>query len=322
MNEPQAIHQFEEAGLGKAPFHCVDFFEGNENCQFCGTFLKNIFVIQSSDHKVFAVGSDCVLRTGDAGLAQSFKENPQYKAFEVAKKGKAKARRAERRAIKYAVQKEKWAEENKERDAIRAAEYQEFLAENPGFLPGLERFAKSIEFLANIKGQLDSGKPLSPTQCAVALRTIEQYNAKTIERANSRYLGAVGEKIEVVATCKTVLDFSYGEYPRIYKYCFLMETEDGQIVKYIGAMPTAPRTGDKVLIVAKVKECEEYKGIKQTRVERPKFTLIEPEQAPHHCSMAQHQIAIGGGNQRDRDDNAIDFYDGHMGEPIGGSINI
>jgi hypothetical protein len=83
------VHAFEAAGLGKAPFKYVgaikqDIAYGEAvvsreggilvttkrggSCDFCGTYIVNMFRIKSADGRTFKVGEDCVLKTGDAGL--------------------------------------------------------------------------------------------------------------------------------------------------------------------------------------------------------------------------------------------------------------
>jgi hypothetical protein len=84
INQPQ--HVFEEAGLGCAPFRyigCEDrvgpikLKDGTEvgapgqpmgTCKYCGQGIKTCCLIESADGKVFTVGTDCVLKTGDKGL--------------------------------------------------------------------------------------------------------------------------------------------------------------------------------------------------------------------------------------------------------------
>ena len=85
-------HVFEAAGLGTAPFRYVGFRErrgpekildangvwhGEEcgapgqpmgTCKFCGQGIAICCEIVSADGKRFIVGSDCVEKTGDAGL--------------------------------------------------------------------------------------------------------------------------------------------------------------------------------------------------------------------------------------------------------------
>ncbi len=86
----EKVHVFEAAGLGKAPFTWVGYFEDRGGkqmttanglvvtvgspgqpmgtCDYCGTAIAICCRIQSSDGKSFIVGSDCVAKTNDAGL--------------------------------------------------------------------------------------------------------------------------------------------------------------------------------------------------------------------------------------------------------------
>ena len=91
--EAETVHTFERSGLGKAPFRYVgqiwqDIAYGEVvlnraewdatgirastkpggTCDYCGAYILNMFQIESADGKRFKVGSDCVLKTGDAGL--------------------------------------------------------------------------------------------------------------------------------------------------------------------------------------------------------------------------------------------------------------
>lgn len=76
-----AIHPFERAGLGRAPFRCVGFYESKYQaipgdpscpiqpgsmCDYCAAGIMNVFVIKSADGKEFKVGCDCVAKTYDA----------------------------------------------------------------------------------------------------------------------------------------------------------------------------------------------------------------------------------------------------------------
>ncbi len=85
-NNDSKVHVFEAAGLGKAPYR----FTGVETkvgpidmgngvtcgapgqpmgcCQYCSTGILYCFWLESADGKKFYVGSDCILKSGDAGL--------------------------------------------------------------------------------------------------------------------------------------------------------------------------------------------------------------------------------------------------------------
>ena len=62
------IHEFEVAGLGRGPFRCVSYEKGSTHCQFCGTYIVNIFWVAGSDpsYPDFYVGCECIKRTHDS----------------------------------------------------------------------------------------------------------------------------------------------------------------------------------------------------------------------------------------------------------------
>jgi hypothetical protein len=86
MNGPNSIHVFEKAGLGKAPYQflgvttCIgpiDLGNGHTvggfgqpmgSCQYCSTGIAYLFWLKSADGRKFYVGSDCIFKSGDAGL--------------------------------------------------------------------------------------------------------------------------------------------------------------------------------------------------------------------------------------------------------------
>jgi hypothetical protein len=94
------VHAFEKAGLGRAPFRCVGFsvekyqacpgapIQVGGSCAYCGTGIMDTYWIRGSEPgaKTFKVGSDCVRRTGDAGLIKSHKTHPAVRAAAKAKR--------------------------------------------------------------------------------------------------------------------------------------------------------------------------------------------------------------------------------------------
>ena len=94
--KPGIQHCFERAGLGLAPFKYTGSYESRGpitlvqngvevqvgapgqpmgSCAYCGQGIAILCGITSSDGKKFVVGSDCVNRTGDAGLVDYVKRD-------------------------------------------------------------------------------------------------------------------------------------------------------------------------------------------------------------------------------------------------------
>lgn len=76
------VHKFESAGLGAAPFrfvsHEAKWFTApgqaprpGSSCDYCGTAIVHCFHVESADGRRFKVGSECIAKVGDAGLAKS-----------------------------------------------------------------------------------------------------------------------------------------------------------------------------------------------------------------------------------------------------------
>jgi hypothetical protein len=85
------LHPFEARGLGKAPFKfvglahqeiaygervlghvggCTMTTKPGGTCAYCGTYITNMYNIESADGVKFHVGSECVKKTDDAKLVR------------------------------------------------------------------------------------------------------------------------------------------------------------------------------------------------------------------------------------------------------------
>lgn len=119
----KAIHKFEAAGLGVAPFRCVAVRQNlfplgdgtskpGGTCDFCSNGIMWEFVIKGADGRTFKVGSDCVAKTGDAGMIRTsrrmrsnFRTPEQIAAAEAKRAAYAAMREAEAIARAEAVAK-------------------------------------------------------------------------------------------------------------------------------------------------------------------------------------------------------------------------
>ena len=97
METTNQLHVFERAKLGAAPFKFVGMEEKvyqachgapvqpGSSCDYCGTAIRYVCWINSKDGKRFKVGTDCVAKTGDAGLIKQLKSSPEQRALNKAK---------------------------------------------------------------------------------------------------------------------------------------------------------------------------------------------------------------------------------------------
>jgi hypothetical protein len=73
------VHKFELAGLGQAPYRFTGQWKSlfivpgesarpGSSCDYCATSIANVYDFTAADGKKFHVGSDCVMKAGDAGM--------------------------------------------------------------------------------------------------------------------------------------------------------------------------------------------------------------------------------------------------------------
>lgn len=101
-DEMEPTHVFERAGLGVAPFTFVGCehktyqacpgapIQPGGACAYCGTGIVVHCIIRDANGREFAVGNECVRKTGDAGLRKD-----QNKALTAARHAREDARIAE-----------------------------------------------------------------------------------------------------------------------------------------------------------------------------------------------------------------------------------
>lgn len=96
-----AVHRFERAGLGKAPFRVKGFgrhvfqaipgdpscpLQPGTSCDYCGTGCMDVANVRGTDGKEFKVGLDCAAKVGDAGLVAAIKKSPEYRKLQREKR--------------------------------------------------------------------------------------------------------------------------------------------------------------------------------------------------------------------------------------------
>ena len=96
-----SVHPFERAKLGQAPFRCVGYESTADReaanshrrahgqtyttnmcggtCEYCGTAIWDVYIIESADGRRFKVGSDCVTKTGQKALIARVKRKVDAK---------------------------------------------------------------------------------------------------------------------------------------------------------------------------------------------------------------------------------------------------
>lgn len=177
------IHKWEAAGLGRAPFRLAAVIETPgkwlmdanpaafdtawaeasqsarhfgvtlASCNACGQCLQINCVIRDADGRHFVVGSDCVRKTGDAGLISRVKH--EERAKQRAKKEAERAARWEAEAPLRAARAAEFARLEAGREAARLADEARLEAENGWLIDVLARESHSAgDFCSSVAADL------------------------------------------------------------------------------------------------------------------------------------------------------------------------
>jgi hypothetical protein len=239
------------------------------SCKHCGMPLIYHYIIKDVNGKLFAVGCECVNKTGDNGLIVAVEK--AKKNFE---KGKREIKKQSKRAIQEAA-----------RQAEIDARIAKFDSENPLVIPFLtaELEKENPAYIwSSMMYSIRKWGNLSEKQLQCIYSAIEKAKEPVLE---SNWVGTIGKRstfenvtVEAVVTVPCT-SYSYNDRPSIDIY--LMKDDAGNILVYKSKVGQYCDNGmqvikgSKVNITASVKEHGEYKEKKQTKIQRPKFNAIE-----------------------------------------------
>lgn len=99
--------------------------------------------------------------------------------------------------------------------------------------------------------------------------TVARLVAENEAKRAAGWIGKVGDKVEVTVTLRNRLDRQISEYPTIWSHLHIMETAGHETVVYRGSKVLGGK-GDTLVIKAAIKALDEYEGVKQTVIQRPK----------------------------------------------------
>lgn len=274
------IHVFEKSGLGRAPFRCVGLVSipstslagsnpdaynnamrslpsgiGVGSCGYCGTALMHNFIIESADDRRFVVGCDCVSRTGDAGLVKQVKR---------ARVEVALAKRTAARSLAKA-----------ERDALRAAERVEraktFATEHAALIERAGAFFE-IGFIKDVTERGLAGGFISDRALAALTKAVTELEENARRRAASRHVGTVGKRQTFEVTVERVASFERDSFSGYGKETvWIVTMRDANDAAIVSKTPSfSAQKGERLVIKATVKAHDEYRGERQTIVQRVK----------------------------------------------------
>jgi hypothetical protein len=276
MTTETAIHAFEKAGLGTAPFYCVGMCEipspslaehnpdayrvaladlprdlSIGSCAFCGMCIKYNFIVKGATGRRFVVGCECVNRTGDAGLVSMVKQERKRVA-------------AEKRAARNATAA---AERRAAYEAERAARAAAFATTHAALIERA-RAVTDIEakggFIADVLAGGLAGRFVSDKAIAAVTNAVADLEKRATW--NSQHLGTVGKRETFTAEVDRTAYFesAYG-----LVWIITMRDESGNAIVCKSTAFYAER-GTKLTFKATIKEHSDFRGEKQTVVQRIK----------------------------------------------------
>jgi Flp pilus assembly protein TadG len=196
---------------------------------------------------------------------------PVYTAEQLVKLNAAQEKR---NAKKAAIAAEKAAAAKAQADAERDA----FLAANAELIADMQAYAPRSEFIADILNKSVANARITENQANAVRNSIAKMKAEDARRANVKHVGTVGERVSlngltVFFTTRIDPITANGYSPYGPRYLTVLRTPEGSSVVYKGNY-VAPK-GSVVDVVATVKEHSEFRDEPQTKIQRPKFTIVQ-----------------------------------------------
>jgi len=183
-----------------------------------------------------------------------------YTAEELAKLDAAAEKRTAKRVAKIEAAA---AVAKAEADARRAA----FLAAHGTLLAKAEPYAARSEFVRDVVRKATERAEISDKAALALAAAIEKFAAEDARKAAAGYIGTIGERVRKLA----VIVVNVAEFPSAYNRgtfrIVTLRTEAGDTVVVKSGSFYAEK-GERLVITGTVREHGEYRGEKQTRLER------------------------------------------------------
>lgn len=289
-------HDFERHGLGQYPYTFRGYEErthtipggaltapitrAGTTCDRCGAALRHCYWFTSADGVRFKVGIDCAQRA-------------DHELGHACKTARAEYERAERERITTAAR--------AERERLRAAQLAEDVAasraRNPEHWAAAEKLQGADGFAGSFGGdmlaRLQDGGDLTERQAEILANV---YREHTWTPAPEGYAGTPGKRAEFIATVlrEHIYETHYG-LKTLYiladdaGHRFALNTSSTMLVEDeitddqgTGRSHRPAGPGDRIRFKATPKAHEDYRGQRQTKIQRVKvLELLHSAQAPY-----------------------------------------
>jgi hypothetical protein len=207
--KPALTHPFEGAGLGKAPFRLIRSTRQPKSCcDYCGTAIALEFWIMGTDGRTFKVGSDCVLKTADAGLAHHVER--ELRVIRKAQTVTRKAARVQTAAVEFL--------------GLHADVAAAFKAIEGAAEPTSKRKQWQLSTLRDLAAKLTQWGSLSDKQVAFAAKLYAEFT--TPEAEAEKHVAAPLGRVTVRGRIVSVKVYS-SQYGTSWKMTVKVQTPEG-----------------------------------------------------------------------------------------------
>jgi hypothetical protein len=180
------------------------------------------------------------------------------------------ARKAKADAKRQAKADAKAAAERAAADERRAV----FMQDHAALIARAERFASRSEFVADVLARMIERCEVTEKQAAAIATTcdkLEAIEAAKVRDLDSQYIGQVGKRIEIAVTVAAVFSYErpcFGAAWHMQTVWIVSMRDDAGNVIVSKSPSFSAEKGEAITIRATVKEHSEYKGVRQTIVQR------------------------------------------------------
>lgn len=174
---------------------------------------------------------------------------------------KARATREAKQEAKYAREREALAAKLRAFDEVHPDLRQQIASANGSFFESL---------LASLSKHGNLTDPQIAAAKEIIARRAEEKAAKELEAAQSQHVGTVKDRIAIVGTVTSIVRYAGYDWSgrECLKHITVITDQQGNQFKYFGYIADE---GVALTVKATIKEHAEYKGLKQTVVQRPKI---------------------------------------------------
>lgn len=292
------IHPFTRAGFGPAPFRCTGMsvlkyqachgapIQPGTSCDYCGTGIMYAFwIVNADESRRFKVGCDCVAKTNADVEGFSAEKSKHDKTIRAERNKRARETRAAKREAEYKERQKAYAIE-------REARFNAFATEHGDVITFLSKHMGQPGFLGDMYAAIGRWGSLTEGQLKAVRASMARDAQRAADAAVSNYQGEVGKPVTVTLEILATRAHTFDGFPPRTSYWHLMRDDRGNVYTMRGV--SIGDKGERITGTFTVKAHEEYKGTKQTVLQRPRKLETHPKAEPAPAADVEPEKTVRG----------------------------